>query len=108
MEIKNIYEDIHIEASANYQVKVKGPLKSLRTLLKSYNPTSVTSETTDNEHPIYMITLNNITQPRLFALLTTFVHYRYPIISIICTRVTPKKTDVVQNDDDPPFAMTAS
>lgn len=115
MEIKTIYEHIDIDTPANYQVKVKGDLKRLMTLLKSYNPARITSETTDHDHQVYMITLNNMTQPRLFALVSTLLHYQYPVIAVNCTQVVPKKTDIIQNDnnsnnhngDDPSIAISA-
>lgn len=112
MEIRTIYEHIDIETPANYQVKVKGDLKRLMTLLKSYNPTRITSETTDSDHQIYMITLNNMTQTRLFGLVSTLLHYQYPVIAVNCTHVIPKKTDSTQNNNgkngnDPSIAISA-
>ena len=114
MEIRNIYEHIDIDTPAYYQVKVKGDLKRLMTLLKSYNPARITSETTDSEHQVYMITLNNMTQTRLFGLVSTLLHYQYPVIAVNCTHVTPKKTDTTQdsngnnkNGNDPSIAISA-
>jgi hypothetical protein len=100
MEIKTIYEHIDINIPADYQVKVKGDLKRLITLLKPYDPTHISSETADTDHQVYMIRLSNMTQSRLFLLIGMLLHYKFPVISINCTQVMPKKTDVRQTEDN--------
>jgi len=107
MDIKNIYENIHINQLAQYQIKVKGNANSLRKCLRQYSINSITSETTDLRHPICMITVGKINQRQLFALVNLLVRNHYPIISVICSHIDTKADADRPNEDKPPSVMTA-
>lgn len=107
MEIKTIYEHIGIDTPGTYQIKVKGELARLNSILRSYHRSKITSETADVNHPIYMIELPHVTQSMLFELVNSLLRYNYPIISVMCIQITAKKTKNQHNDDDSPFAITA-
>jgi hypothetical protein len=91
MDIKNIYEHISIDEPAEYQIKVKGDLQLLKKILGIYETFHVTSESTDPNHQICMITIENTSQQKLFVFINMLLRFHYPIISVACSNVHLKK-----------------
>lgn len=107
MDIKQIYENINIEKQAEYQIKVKGDLQLLEKILEIYQTIQVTSESADSDHQVCMITISNTTQQHLLVFIQMLLRFQYPIISVMCTNVLPKKTDDTQSNNDSSIAISA-
>jgi len=97
MDIKRIYEQIDIYQKAEYQIKVKGDLSKVDALLTNYPISQITSETTDTNHHVCMITIGNINQRQLFSMVNVLLHNHYPIISVACSHI-PQKPDADQTN----------
>ena len=91
MDIKNIYEHIDINQTAEYQIKVKGDIEPIQRLVQQYANCSFTSETTDTDYQICMITVPKINQRNLFALVNLLIRNHYPVISVFLLSY-PKKS----------------
>jgi hypothetical protein len=107
MDIKHIYEHISIEDPAEYQIKVKGDLQLLKKILDIYETFHVTSESTDPNHQICMITIENTNQQKLFVFINMLLRFHYPIISVVCSTIQSKKTDDRQNNNNSTIAISA-
>ena len=92
MDIKNIYEHIDINQLAEYQIKVKGDIEPLQRLIQQYANCSITSETTDTNYQICMITITKINQRNVFAMVNLLIRNHYPVVSVFCSHI-PKKAD---------------
>jgi hypothetical protein len=97
MDMKHVYEHISIDGFADYQIKVKGDIQNLQKFLDIYQTIQVTSESSDPEHQICMISLSNANQQKLFAFVNMLVRFEYPVISVICSGVRVKKTKQQSN-----------
>lgn len=92
MDIKHIYEHINIDNPAEYQIKVKGNLQLLKKILAIYETLQVTSESTDPNHQICMITIGSTNQQKLFVFINMLLRFHYPIISVVCSNIQSRQT----------------
>lgn len=107
MDIKNIYERIDINQLAEYQIKVKGDVEPLQRLVLQYASCSFTTETTDTDYQICMITVPRINQRNLFALVNLLIRNHYPVISVFCSQIEKKADSGWASGDAQPPVKTA-